>query len=537
MAASKSSKNAATLLPGLSTTELPYTISGSDSNPDCLIFLLYGPPDVCKTIYCRQFIEDGLASNEQCICSSLILSKRDFDIIVANSNRPSRLLLSLDIGTILPKTFGQSASKKQVMIERAMARLLKEITKSLQVCNNNNNNNTISTNEKLKIRKRKENKEKDKIQTNGVTQGGPKHDAQPVRFVLDSLAQLSLLIGDENLLRFLFGLITILKRFRVTAIFETSSSSTSELDLANRVKSLVDGTIELKVEESSESLKTTRKIRISSLRQSALGESKWQTLQLEANGRLSFQGTQRTSLTCTLCGKPIIGNPLTHSSLVFDSKSCLDTYQRLSEAFGQRFSDTGLPSEILDMSFFFVDIVGLSDPSLSVTSQIQKINALNMHIASCPVLKRLSEEKRIILPTGDGMVIGFKLNPTLPFELSIQLHQRLKEYNKEKPTEEHLAIRIGLASGPVFTVPDINNILNIWGPGVILARRVMDIGDEGHILLEGSLAEKLMVLSPEYASVIKLLNSDFQIKHGQRIRLYSAYSADFGNANQPSRLS
>jgi hypothetical protein len=65
----------------------------------------------------------------------------------------------------------------------------------------------------------------------------------------------------------------------------------------------------------------------------------------------------------------------------------------------------------------------------------------------------------------------------------------------------------------------------------------MDIGDSGHILLADRLAEDLIALKAEYRDTIKLVNSDYQIKHGQRIRLYSAYSTDFGNSNIPSRIS
>ena len=87
----------------------------------------------------------------------------------------------------------------------------------------------------------------------------------------------------------------------------------------------------------------------------------------------------------------------------------------------------------------------------------------------------------------------------------------------------------------MFIVNDINNNQNVWGPGIILARRVMDIGDNFHILLADRLAEELIALKGGYRSTIKYV-ADYQIKHGQRIKLYSAFSKEFGNPQQPVKV-
>jgi hypothetical protein len=99
----------------------------------------------------------------------------------------------------------------------------------------------------------------------------------------------------------------------------------------------------------------------------------------------------------------------------------METYIKLAGAYGPSISEIGLPLGAFNVSFFFIDIVGLSDPSLSVRKQIQKIEALNKLIASCDAFKASSGKRIIILPTEDGMAIGFLLNPELPMELSIQL--------------------------------------------------------------------------------------------------------------------
>jgi hypothetical protein len=182
-------------------------------------------------------------------------------------------------------------------------------------------------------------------------------------------------------------------------------------------------------------------------------------------------------------------------------------------------------------------MVGLSDPRLSVKKQIQKIQILNELIHSCDSFRKASTGKRIILPSGDGMAIGFLSNPESPLELSIQLHHKIQAYNEEKyDAADSMAVRIGLGSGPVFTVSDLNNVQNIWGPGIIIARRVMDAGDNGHILIAEKLAEELIPLKDEYRRVINLISNKYRIKHGQQIKLYSAYSDNFGNPEIPSKV-
>ena len=169
-------------------------------------------------------------------------------------------------------------------------------------------------------------------------------------------------------------------------------------------------------------------------------------------------------------------------------------------------------------------------------NQVQKIQTLNELIHSCDSYRKISAGKRIILPTGDGMAIGFLSSSEIPLELSIQLHHKIRAYNQDKSPTEEIGVLIGLASGPVFTVADLNNVQNIWGPGIILARRVMDVDDNGHILIAENLAEMLLSLKDEYRHVIRLISNKYRIKHGQKIKLYTAYSDDFGNQQIPAKV-
>jgi hypothetical protein len=296
----------------------------------------------------------------------------------------------------------------------------------------------------------------------------------------------------------------------------------------------------MRLKEDSNDM-TIRSIRVRHLK-GVYYDPKWTNFKISSNGTIIFRNVQSSSLrtpaevTCALCAKPIIGTPFVESDFIFDSKECMEIYHRLENAYGSKISDTGLPSVAFDASFFFIDIVGLSDPTLSVKRQVQKIQILNELIHSCDSFRKASTGKKIILPTGDGTAIGFLSNPEIPLELSIQLHHKMHAYNQEKYNEELIGVRIGLGSGPVFTVSDLNNVQNIWGPGIILARRVMDAGDNGHILIAEKLAEELISLKDEYRRVINLISNKYKIKHGQEIKLYSAYSNDFGNPRTPTKV-
>ena len=190
--------------------------------------------------------------------------------------------------------------------------------------------------------------------------------------------------------------------------------------------------------------------------------------------------------------------------------------------------------KLIHANFFFVDIVGLSDTSMSTKTQIKKIETLNKSISECKSFKSVPIDSLILLPTGDGCCIGFLQGPELPLLLAIDLHEKLAEYNKGKIPSETVRIRIGLHSGNCFIVNDLLGQRNTWGPGIIYARRVMDFGDDGHILLSPTLAEDLRSLSDEYHGIIKPVH-DVILKHGFTMLLYSAYGEGFGNSKHPEK--
>jgi len=361
-----------------------------------------------------------------------------------------------------------------------------------------------------------------------------------IRMVVDSLTHMLTLFGENAIIKFITELSLILDDAEAMSIFTltvdtTSSSETSSRHLINTLSSIFDAILEMKMnEEDNDTIK--RSIRLLSIK-GAHHNPSWINFDILEDGSIIFsESSTSPSFVCALCGKTIEGIPIVDSNFTFDTQNCMETYRKLAGVYGSNISEIGLPSEVLNVNFFFIDIVGLSDPSLSVRKQIAKIETLNKMITSCDIFSKGTSEKRIILPTGDGMAIGFPMNPELPLKLSMQLHQKLRNYNQNKKSnEDSINVRIGISSGPVFIVSDIKGNQNVWGPGIIVARRVMDLGDSMHILLADPLAGQLIGLKDEYRMNIRPI-TNYEIKHGQKITLYSAYSQDFGNPNLPSKV-
>jgi len=190
------------------------------------------------------------------------------------------------------------------------------------------------------------------------------------------------------------------------------------------------------------------------------------------------------------------------------------------------------PNDLIYAAFFFVDIVGLSNPVLSTETQRTKIKVLNEIIYDCKTFTDSSKDRLLILPTGDGMLIGFENGLEEPLKLAIEFQKKLTEYNKNAINIEQIETRIGCNIGHVFVVKDIYGNMNLWGPGAILARRVMDMGDANHILVSSDLRNDLVEISRDYENTLQLLQN-FGIKHGEHLLVYSAFGDDFGNPDIP----
>ncbi len=501
--------------------------------PESLI-LVTGPSGSGKTLYCRQFFTDGLMEGNYCIYVSSSLTSKQFrnqfsTVEKLNLQQNSRFVnpylysARIDSQQQNSSLYPVSVSHMKTT-DRSMESQAKDVTNEKIVKYDQLTMTLIEIRDYIMQVRKYEN---GSVATGFRSQG--KKSIKSIRLIVDSLTHLAAIFGEDLVLKFLNDLSFVLKDVEAGAIF-TLTTPTNE-HFMNAITSILDGKIEMKFEDYNGSL--TRSIRLLSISGTHHAAS-WVTFKISDDGSLSF-GDQSSSLTCMLCGKAISGRPIVDSDFTFDSQDCFETYKKLSGVYGSNISEIGLPSEVVNVNFFFIDIVSLSDPSLSVKKQMEKIAVLNKMIGSCDAYRRSPKDKKIILPTGDGMAIGFLLNPELPFQLCIQLHRKLRMYNRVKSNEDMIGVRIGLGSGPVFVVSDIRDNQNVWGPGIILARRVMDIGDNFHILLADRIAEELIALKDEYKSAIRPI-TDVRIKHGQRIKLYSAFSDDFGNPEPPSKI-
>jgi class 3 adenylate cyclase len=167
----------------------------------------------------------------------------------------------------------------------------------------------------------------------------------------------------------------------------------------------------------------------------------------------------------------------------------------------------------------FIDIVGYS--KLSVNEQHGRIEELNEIVRLSEQFRKAEAANRILkIPTGDGMALVFYKSPEEPAQCAFEISRALKE-------RPRLQIRMGIHSGPVSGVVDMNERTNVAGAGINIARRVMDCGDAGHILLSHHVAEDLA----EYERWRRFLHDigTFEVKHGMRVSVTNLYSEEIGN--------
>ena len=181
--------------------------------------------------------------------------------------------------------------------------------------------------------------------------------------------------------------------------------------------------------------------------------------------------------------------------------------------------------------WFFTDIVASANPNMSTEDQARRIVVLTQLVAKNDVFRNRDPET-IVLPTGDGMVIGFAESPEEPLLLAIEVSKGLDLYNKSKREQERVDIRVGMDSGPVFLLTDVNGQRNAWGQGLIMARRIMDLGKGMHILASDNFAKSIERLRPEYKGIMHIAGY-YSVKHDERALVYNIYGDGFGNKDPP----
>jgi TolB-like protein/class 3 adenylate cyclase/Flp pilus assembly protein TadD len=174
----------------------------------------------------------------------------------------------------------------------------------------------------------------------------------------------------------------------------------------------------------------------------------------------------------------------------------------------------------------FIDIVGYSKLLIHEQSeQLQKLKGLVRGTEQFRLAE--AEGKLLRLPTGDGGALVFRNTQEAPVLCALEISKALKHYPE-------LRVRMGIHSGPVNEVADLNEQMNVAGAGINIARRVMDCGDAGHILLSKHVAEDL----EDYARWRPYLHElgECETKHGGVISVVNLYDDEVGNPQLPQKL-
>src|SRR5438309_3583374 len=174
----------------------------------------------------------------------------------------------------------------------------------------------------------------------------------------------------------------------------------------------------------------------------------------------------------------------------------------------------------------FLDIVGYS--KLSVNEQHARADELNGIVRASEQFQKAEAANPILkISTGDGMALVSYKSPEEPAQCAFEISRVLKD-------NQRLQIRMGIHSGPISGVVDVNERTNVAGAGINMAQRVMDCGDAGHILLSRHVAEDLA----EYERWRPFLHDigTFDVKHGVPVSVTNLYSEEIGNAKLPTKL-
>jgi adenylate cyclase len=173
-----------------------------------------------------------------------------------------------------------------------------------------------------------------------------------------------------------------------------------------------------------------------------------------------------------------------------------------------------------------MDVVGYS--TLLINQQSEVMAELTRIVRGATAFRDAERARKLIrLPTGDGMALVFFDNPEGPIECAMEIGAAIKNHAM-------IRLRMGIHSGPVNQVIDVNDRSNIAGAGIDVAQRVMDCGDAGHILLSKRIADDLAPFPRWNAHLHDL--GECEVKHGRKIALVNFYTDAVGNPDTPKKL-
>ena len=174
----------------------------------------------------------------------------------------------------------------------------------------------------------------------------------------------------------------------------------------------------------------------------------------------------------------------------------------------------------------FIDIVGYS--KLLIHEQSEQMQTLREIVRGTEQFRAAEDEGKLLrLPTGDGGALVFRTSPEAPVRCALEISKELKKHPE-------LRVRMGIHSGAVNEITDLNEQANIAGAGINIAQRIMDCGDAGHILLSKHVADDLEQY-PRWRPLLHDLG-ECEVKHGTRIGVVNLYTDEVGNAQLPKRF-
>ncbi len=173
-----------------------------------------------------------------------------------------------------------------------------------------------------------------------------------------------------------------------------------------------------------------------------------------------------------------------------------------------------------------IDVVGYS--KLLVNEQIELLQNVNQIVRVTESFRAAQATGKLIrVPTGDGMALLFFQSPEEPVRCALEISRALQEH-------PHIQVRMGVHSGPINRITDVNDKTNIAGSGINVAQRVLDCGDAGHILLSKHVAEDLASYRQWQLFLHDL--GECEVKHGLRLHLFNLYKDGLGNPQIPEKL-
>jgi class 3 adenylate cyclase len=174
----------------------------------------------------------------------------------------------------------------------------------------------------------------------------------------------------------------------------------------------------------------------------------------------------------------------------------------------------------------FVDIVGYS--KLSGEEQKRVVRQLNETVRATLEFQRAEAAGQLLrLPAGDGMALVFSASPEAAVQCALEISRALKE-------QPHMQVRMGVNSGPIDQVEDVNDRSNVSGAGINMAQRVMSCGDAGHILLARRVSDDLAQYEKWRPYLHEL--GEVEVKHGVRINIVNLCFDGIGNSKLPARI-